>query len=306
MTARVVVVGAVNIDLVVSAPRLPGPGETVVGPRVVRTGGGKGANAAVAAAAAGVSTALVGAVGDDDDGRYARHDLLGRGVEVDGLLTLTDEPTGSALIVVDPAGENQIAVGLGANAALGAADVGAAIDHLGGEVDLVLVSTEIPGSCVVAAVRSAQQAGIPCVLNPAPVIAEVVDLLDAGVVLTPNAGEARDLARLLGLGTDDAGEIARVLAARTGEHVVVTLGADGALVAAPDGTHRVLPAASVDRVVDTTGAGDCFNGALAAALATGAPLDDAVSAAIRAAGESVRWAGARPPHAASTAADPRT
>lgn len=278
---RVVVVGAVNVDLVVRAPRLPGPGETVVGGGMRSSGGGKGANAAVAAARAGASVALIGAVGADAYGETALAELRAAGVDVSGVAVVADEPTGVALIVVDDAGENQIAVGAGANAAVGpVADLG--------DADCVLVSTEIPDAAVVAAVRAARG---PCVLNPAPVTAAVVAVLDAGPILTPNRSECRALAALLGDEDPDLVVMARRVAARTGAPLAVTLGGEGALLVL-DGQVRTVPAVATT-VRDTTGAGDTFNGVLAAGLASGEPFEDAVRAAVVAASRSVAHPGAR-------------
>lgn len=306
--ATVVVVGAVNVDLVVAAPRLPGPGETVIGPTVERLGGGKGANAAVAAARAGATVQLVGAVGADEVGRGALDELRVDGVGVDGVAVLDDHPTGLAMIVVDPAGENQIAVAAGANAALPAAHVEDALAALLPSAGCVLVSAEIAGAALLAAVRAATAAGVPCILNPAPVTPTVLAAVSgpepavrpgsvaAGaaprLVLTPNATE------LLGLVPDggprrSAADRAAVLAGRTGAVVVVTLGAAGAVVVDGAGPARAVAAPAVAAVVDTTGAGDTFNGVLAAGLAAGAALDGAVRTAVVAASLSVAGLGAR-------------
>ena len=295
----VCVVGAINVDLVVSAPRLPGPGETVVGPRVVRHGGGKGANAAVAAARAGAEVRLVGAVGSDDTGVAALADLVGEGVDVAGVAELAGEATGVALIVVDPAGENQIAVGAGANSAVTADHVRAASARSIPGAGAVLVSTEIPGDAVVAAVRAAVHAGVPCVLNPAPVIDDIAELIEIGPILTPNATELVDLAVLLGLAVPPGRGALEVVTAiapritrRSGSPMVVTLGGDGAALVSPDGSVEHLPApAAVVR--DTTGAGDTFNGVLVARLAAGEPLDMALRVALVAASLSVAQLGAR-------------
>lgn len=283
----VLVVGAVNVDLVVAAPRLPRPGETVVGSGVQRFGGGKGANAAVAAARAGAAVALVGAVGDDDTGAGALDELRAEGVDTGGVTVLDGVATGVALIVVDPAGENQIAVGAGANAAVPVDAVAAAVRD--SPAGCVLVSTEIPGPAVVAAVRAAR---VPCVLNPAPVVDELVGLLDAGPVLTPNRSECLDLAARLGTVTDDVGRAARRVQEGSGAPVLVTLGGDGVLVLLPGAAPQTVPAHPV-RVRDTTGAGDTFNGVLAARLAAGDALIAAVRTAVRAASLSVTRVGAR-------------
>ncbi|MDT0351179.1 PfkB family carbohydrate kinase [Pseudonocardia charpentierae] len=292
MGGRVVVVGAVNVDLVVAAERLPGPGETVVGPRVEHFGGGKGANAAVAAARAGADVLLIGAVGADDTGRAALDELRGEGVRVDGVAVLDGVPTGVALIVVDAAGENQIAVGAGANAGVERDQVRAALVDALPHTDCVLVSTEIPLAAVVVAVETATAVGVPCVLNPAPVLPGLAGLLVPrpglhGPLLTPNVGE---LAALTGPGP--TGVRAVGLAARTEAPVVVTLGGEGALVVEPGGMVEHLPPRPTT-VCDTTGAGDTFNGVFAAQLAAGAGLLDAARAANVAAALSVAQVGAR-------------
>jgi ribokinase len=284
-----VVVGSVNIDLVVVAPALPGPGETVLGERLDRHGGGKGANAAVAAARLGADVRLVAAVGTDDLGAQALDELAAEGVGLDHMRRLEGVPTGAALIVVDADGENQIAVGAGANGRLGRALVADALEPLLGAADVVLVNCEIPLDGVLAAVALARAAGVPVVVNPAPVVAGLLEGAGAGPILTPNASEAAALT-----GDADPATAARTLAARTGAAVVVTLGGDGVLLQpTADAAPQRLAAAPVDRVVDTTGAGDTFNGALAVELAAGRALADAVAFAQRAAAEAVQHAGAR-------------
>lgn len=296
-----VVIGAVNVDLVVAALRLPGPGETVVGDGVERYGGGKGANAAVAAARAGAHVRLVGAVGADEMGAAALAELRADGVDIDGVAVLDGVPTGVALIVVDGDGENQIAVGAGANRAVGANHVRAAVRKALPGAGCVLVSTEIPGGAVAAAVHAAATAGIPCVLNPAPVIPAVADLVALGPVLTPNRSECRDLAALLGADSPADGVVpagARAVLARSRGPVVVTLGGDGAVVLVPDREPEHVPPRPAT-VRDTTGAGDTFNGVLAARLAAGNALGTAVRVATAAASLSVGSVGARTgmPHA---------
>ena len=289
---RVVVVGAINVDLVVAAPHLPGPGETVVGPDVERHGGGKGANAAVAAARAGAPVTLVGAVGDDDTGVSALAELRTDGVGTEHVAALVGHSTGMALIVVDPSAENQIAVGAGANASVSGPQVLEAFDGVLAQAACVLVSTEIPDDAVRAAVHGAVAAGVPCVLNPAPVRAATASLVGAGALLTPNATELVDLANAAGVDGSSTEERAVALAGRNGAPVVVTLGGDGALVALPDGIAEHRPAVPAD-AVDTTGAGDTFNGVLAARLAAGDALGDAVDWALWAGSLSVRHLGAR-------------
>jgi ribokinase len=301
MTDTVIVVGAINVDLVVAAPRLPGPGETVVGERLERHGGGKGANAAVAAARAGNAVVLVSAVGDDAHGIEALAELRAAGVDVGRVAVVAHESTGVALIVVDRHGENQIAVAAGANSAISASDVRRALRATGADAGCVLVSTEIAGEAVVATVQEVHARGVRCVLNPAPPIPAVLEVLECGPILTPNAGELGDLLARLGepgapaegaAGRERLAERARALTARTGAPLVVTLGGEGALVLAPNHAPVHVPAIPAT-VRDTTGAGDTFNGALAARLAIGEDLLDAARFATAAASLSVEHVGAR-------------
>ncbi len=224
---RVVVVGSINVDLVVSVSRLPLAGETVAGGVFARHGGGKSANQAVAAARLGASVALVGAVGADEMGDAAVGELAAEGIDV-SCVARVDAPTGVALIVVDDAGENQIAVASGANAAL----VGRRPSTSRGD-GVVLLGHEVSAEVVLAAARAANEAGWPVVLNPAP----ARSLPDATLaVLTPNASEAAELT-----GCDDPADAARSLVAQTGAAVLITLGGDGALLLEPDGSPVRLP-----------------------------------------------------------------
>jgi len=302
----VVVVGAINVDLVVAATRLPRAGETVVGRRLERYGGGKGANAAVAAARAGATVRLIGAVGADDTGISTVDELRALGIDVSGIAVLPGEATGVALIVVDPLGENQIAVGAGANLAVTAKQVSLALSEVLARTGCVLVSTEIPEESIVAAVEAATSAGVPCLLNPAPVVPAVLRLLRAGPLLTPNATELNSLVAVLDDTVPDAHasrndffddlvavtERAQRLAGMSRAPVVVTMGAQGALVVSP-GCHPEHFPAPPAVVRDTTGAGDTFNGVLAARLAAGDSLEVAVRSAIVAASISVAQVGAR-------------
>jgi ribokinase len=327
--SRVLVVGSINVDLVVSVSRLPQAGETVAGGTFARFGGGKSANQAVAAARLGAPVAFVGAVGTDEMGDSALAELAAEGIDVSGVVRL-DAPTGVALIAVDASGENQIAVASGANAALtrehvdstlGAhlaapapaaapaptAPVATAPSPIGpatptaaptpaaapaptaapapaGPPGVVLLGHEVSPEVVAAAARAANAAGWPVVLNPAPARA-VPDAPFA--VLTPNASEAAELS-----GRDEPEDAARELVSRTGAAVLITLGGDGALLLEPGGSPLRLPAAKV-AVVDTTGAGDTVNGALAAELARGAALPEAARFALTAAALSTTAPGAR-------------
>src|SRR3954454_24813252 len=260
MPGSVVVVGSINVDLVVTLDRLPAPGETVIGGRFARHGGGKGANQAVAAARAGARVRFARAGGGDDfgargGGRPARGgaaaaddfgadavaDLARAGVDVGAIARLDGEATGVALIAVDREGRNQIAVASGANERVGAAMVGAVRIEA---ADVCLLGFEVPGEAVVAGARAPAAAGARIVVNPAPARPLPPPLRGLRVIATPNADEAR------ALGGADA------IADGTGGPVIVTHGARGAVL--HDGGEEIrLPAPAVD-VVDTTGAGDAF------------------------------------------------
>jgi len=272
-TGRIVVVGSLNADLTIYCERLPQPGETVQGNGFAVNPGGKSANQAVAAARLGTSVAFVGAVGDDDFGADAVAALEREGIDCSGVARLDDAPTGVALIAVDEAGENQIAVASGANARLASPAVPP-------EACIVLLGLEVPDEAVLAAARAAGDVRI--VLNPAPARPLPDELLDRGPILTPNEAEACALA-----GERDAEAAARALEQRTGAPVVVTLGARGALV-----SGEVIAPPPV-QVVDTTGAGDTFTGALAAELTAGADIRAAARFATAAAALSTQAAGAR-------------
>lgn len=293
MRNGVLVVGALNVDLVVTADRLPGPGETVVGPRLERFGGGKGANAAIAAARMGVQVRYCGAVGDDELGRDALADLRAANVDVSDVAVFDDEATGTALIVVDAAGENQIAVAAGANAKVDPARVRTAVTRASGWAGCVLVSTEISSSAVEAAVTAAREQSIPCILNPAPLRDDLVATVQVASILTPNSSELFDLCSALAIPDSDVGGAAVRVAQVTGACLAVTRGADGALIARPDGTSELIPAVVSSEVRDTTGAGDTFNGVLAASLSVGMHLVAAGTRAVTAASMSVRHSGAR-------------
>lgn len=276
-------VGSVNVDLTVRCGRLPAPGETVVGGELARGGGGKGANQAVAAARAGAAVRLVGAVGDDDLGREALADLRAEGVDVEGVCVVSGVATGAALIVVDHEGRNQIAVASGANHAIDGGAVRRAT-HAGG--GCLLVSFELTDDVVLAAAEAACADGAALIVNPAPARSLLPRLCELSPILTPNEGEVFDLT-----GASDPKAAAARLAARTGAPVIVTLGARGAL--AVDGSDTFTIPAGAVRAVDTTGAGDVFNGVLACELARGTALQPAVEAAVAAASRSVTTVGAR-------------
>jgi ribokinase len=283
---EMVVVGSVNTDLVVILDHLPAPGETVSGGRFERHGGGKGANQAVAAARVGARVRFVGAVGDDDLGHEAVALLKAEGIDVAGVARSPDAPTGVALITVDARGENQIAVASGANATLGAAEVERAVRGALGSGSVCLSNLEIGDDAISAGFAAARRGGARLILNPAPARPVPDEILDLGPMLTPNEGEARRLS-----GEDVVEDAARALARRTGAPAIVTLGAEGALLC--DGPEVARAKAFSVEVVDTTGAGDAFNGILASRLARGASVRAALPYALAGAALAVTVAGAR-------------
>jgi ribokinase len=287
---RVVVVASVNVDLVVTVQRLPLPGETVTGGRFVRHHGGKGGNQAVAAARLGAATVFIGAVGDDAFGVDARSALEAEGIDLQGLATLSGEATGVALILVEAGGENSIAVAGGANEALMPDQVARALRALQLQpADVVLVGHEIPTASAREALRLAREAGATTILNPAPAHGLDAGTLALADILTPNRGE---LAALAGDDGPAAGQIAlSLLRGASGRAIVVSLGGDGALLVDSNGITPI-PAPPVE-VVDTVGAGDTLNGALAAGLAAGLALREATRRAVAAASLAVTREGAR-------------
>jgi ribokinase len=301
----VIVVGSVNVDLVAHGERLPAPGETVTASEFSRHHGGKGANQAVAAARLGATTAFVGALGADDLGADARAALVAEGIDLAGLAVVPG-PTGVALILVDARGENLISVTSGANASVTPDLVRTALADLRPTpADILLVGHEIPTTAALAALSVGRASGATTILNPAPAGGIDRSLFGVADILTPNRGElaiiaAADSRRVgrIGGGGGEPEELARALLEANSEGpgvrqgVVVTLGAAGALVLRPAREPVDVPADSV-RAIDTVGAGDAFNGALAAGLAARLDLETAARRAVAAAAISTTRMGAR-------------
>jgi ribokinase len=290
--AKVVVVGSTNTDMTVRVPRLPAPGETVSGTAFRVTGGGKGANQAVAAARAGAPVVFVTALGTDDIGDRAVASLAADGIDLRLSRRVAGAPSGVALILVDDAGENVIAVASGANAELRPEDI-APLETLVEAGDVLLVQLEIPLRTVEAAIGVARRRQARLILNPAPARPLPDAVLAGAALITPNEHEA---AQLTGVGAspgeaDLLARAAAVLHERGVPDVVITLGAAGIYVSSR-GTSSRLPAFPVD-AVDTTAAGDVFNGALAVALIEGRALADAARFASAAAAISVTRPGAQ-------------
>ncbi|GGV34091.1 ribokinase [Streptomyces spectabilis] len=283
------VVGSANADLVTAVTRRPGAGETVLGSDLAVHPGGKGANQAVAAARLGARTALLARVGDDAYGRLLLDAQESAGVDTAGVL-VGGAPTGVALITVDPSGDNSIVVAPGANARLTPADVRAA-RGLFEAARVVSLQLEIPLETVAEA-AGALAPGARLVLNPSPPAPLPPEVLEACDPLIVNEHEARVVLEGAGARVPDAPEEwARGLLALGPRSVVVTLGAEGALVATAEGGERV-PSVKVD-AVDTTGAGDAFTAALAWRLGVGDDLVTAARYAVRVGALAVTRAGAQ-------------
>ena len=285
---RLVVVGSSNTDMIVRTDHLPRPGETVMGGDLVTAAGGKGANQAVAAARLGASVTFVARVGQDVFGQQAVDNFHREGLDIRYLVQDPGAPSGVALIVVGPGGQNIIAVAPGANLRLTPADVQAAASAFVG-ARAVLLQLEMPIETVLAAAQAGRAAGAIVILNPAPAPTQPLPeaLYPAVDILTPNETEA---ALLSG---EPAPEAAAAVFLRRGVGtVIITLGAEGTLVATPSDVRRV-PGFRVE-AVDSTAAGDAFNGALGVALGRGESLEAAVRYAQAAAALSVTRLGAQP------------
>jgi ribokinase len=270
---HVLIVGSANVDFTVALPRLPQPGETVTGGTLLVNHGGKGANQAVAARRLGADVRFIACVGEDASGREVRAALESEGIGVAGVVTAASAATGTALIAVDPAGRNQIAVAPGANRELRVEYVRARAEDFAW-AQVVVCQLETPLPTVRAALELARECGVMTVLNPAPAPDAPLDVWPLCDYLTPNEGEAE---RLSGVPVPDrpgAAAAARVLRARGVGTVIVTCGGAGVLAWGSDG-ERASPAFAVT-VVDTTAAGDAFNAALAVALAEHRALPDAL------------------------------
>ncbi|MDE3210619.1 MAG: ribokinase [Pseudomonadota bacterium] len=279
--ARIVVVGSINMDLVTQASRFAGPGETILGERFLTVPGGKGANQAVAAARLGAEVALVGATGGDAFGRQLRLGLAAEGIDLAHAVQLDDCASGTASITI-AGGENQIIVVPAANARVTPAQVENARPLIE-RADAVLVQMEIPLETVEATLRLGHRLGVPVILNPAPAQQLPTEWLQLARYVTPNQHE---LALLLGA---DPAEDFRALMQRAPCPVVLTRGGEGAWYREQGEPHH-QPGFKVE-VVDSTGAGDTFNAALAVFLAEGLPI--AVRKACAAAALSVTRLGAQ-------------
>ncbi len=286
MAARIVVVGSFNTDLVSYMQRMPRPGETVHGDTFMTGAGGKGSNQAVAAARLGAEVTFIGRLGKDVFANLAYEIWDAEGINSDYVVQDEETATGVAPIFVDSAGENMIVVVLGANSRVQSSDIDAARERIAA-ADVLVAQLEINTDMVTYALQVAKEVGITTILNPAPAAPIARETIQLADFLTPNETELESLS---GGPVSDVEAAARALMTRDDQTVVVTMGAQGAQIVSRD-QSGLQPTFNVD-VLDTTGAGDAFNGALAVGLAEGKTLNDAVRFANATAALCVTKAGA--------------
>ena len=281
------VVGSINRDVALPVEELPAPGATVLAGEPVRSGGGKGANVAVAAARDGRPVRMVGAVGSDEAGERSLAELRDEDIDTRGVAVLDQAETGFAMICVDGDGENFIVVVPGANSALTPELVSGALEEELDGNDVCVVSFEIPDEAITAAARATASCGATLVVNPSPVRPLGQEVLDAEPLVVVNTGELERLS-----GETEPGPGAAALLEQGCATVVVTLGADGAHVVSAGAQEVTVPAHPTE-AADTTGAGDAFTGVLAASLERGDELIGAVRRAAAAGALSTERVGAR-------------
>lgn len=288
--STVYVVGSLNMDQRIQVPALPGGGETVLGQDAVFSPGGKGGNQAVAAARAGANVSFIGAVGSDEHGAALLAALAADGVECGNVKCVPGKPTGTAIIPVDPQGENSILVCPGANAALTAADVSAGLSGVG-PADVVALQLEVDVAVVRQAAKLGRQRGATVILNAAPAPVSTQDLFNDVDYLVVNEHELETVCDLVGIAPGNHAARTLALSSHLAVTVVCTVGPEGAYAAAAGQVHH-QPAHPVD-ARDTTGAGDTFVGYLASSLAHESPdLASSLATAVAASAVAVTRRGA--------------
>ena len=290
MASSILVVGSSNTDMVIKTAKFPVPGETILGGEFFMFPGGKGANQAVAASRLGGKVTLLAKVGDDIFGKQALEQFRNEGIDTTFTITDGKNPSGTALITVDGKGENTIVVAQGANGTLSPAD----LQHVEKEInkyDILLIQLEIPMETVRHATSLASKNKKKVILNPAPAASLPEEIFKDLYLITPNESETEILTGIAVKTKDDAKAAAIKFTEKGVAHVVITLGSEGAYLFS-EGEGSLIPVPKV-KAVDTTAAGDVFNGALAVAISEGHSLKDAVSFANQTAAISVTRMGAQ-------------
>jgi ribokinase len=285
----ILIIGSSNTDMVIKTDKLPLPGETVLGGNFFMNAGGKGANQAVAAARLGGRVTLITKLGDDIFGQQALDGFKKEKINTQYILTDRNSPSGTALILVNDEGENSIAVAPGANAKLVPAD----IDQAGQieEAEIILMQLEIPLETISYVAGKVKAAQCKLVINPAPAQELSDEILDGLFLITPNETEAFVLTGIKVIDANSAFEAAEIFIKKGVQHVIVTMGSNGAVF--QDRHQKFAVSAPMVKALDTTAAGDVFNGALVVALTEGINWKQAVSFAVQAASISVTRMGAQ-------------
>ncbi|HVK46409.1 MAG TPA: ribokinase [Pseudobacter sp.] len=289
-SGKIVVVGSSNMDMVVKTDHIPVPGETVLSGSFFMNAGGKGANQAVAVARLGGEVVFISKLGNDLFGKQFSQLFSSEGIDTTHLRFDDERPSGVALITVDKDGENSIVVASGANAFLHGEDIASALREIE-QAGIVLLQLEIPLPTVQYVIAYASARNVKVILNPAPAAPLPAEMLAQIDILTPNKTEAAMISGIEVTDIDSAGRAAKAICAMGVKHVVVTMGPLGAVIC--DGEQLKLVKTRQVETVDTTAAGDVFNGALAVALSEGRELEAAVSFACEAAAISVTRLGAQ-------------
>ena len=287
---KILVVGSSNTDMVIKTQNFPAPGETILGGRFLMNAGGKGANQAVAAARLGGMVTFVGKIGNDIFGKQAIQQLEDEGINVDFVTVDPENPSGVALITVDRSGENSIVVAPGSNGTLSPADFNEAKAELD-ESEFILMQLEIPIPTVEHIARISVEKMKKVILNPAPAAKLSDELLKNLYLITPNETEAELLTGIKVIDEQTALKAATILNEKGIEIVIITMGSAGAFLLA-NGKSEIISAPKVE-AVDTTAAGDTFNGALVVALSEGKTIQESIAFANKAASISVTRVGAQ-------------